>query len=122
MAQYVTDSTDVTPNGMEEVIGSIPIRSTDQFNNLDRPTALRPVVCVIVFVIIHRSGAGARIALAEPIAANRTCEYFSALNLRLKVKLSDGVAYDIFAAECDRDECRGHCSKIFSPRAQSRLS
>jgi hypothetical protein len=34
MAQYVIDSTDVTPNGMEEVIGSIPIRSTNQTNNL----------------------------------------------------------------------------------------
>src|ERR1700679_537928 len=33
MAQYVTDSTDVIPNGMEEVIGSIPIRSTNQTNN-----------------------------------------------------------------------------------------
>jgi hypothetical protein len=28
MTQHVIDSTDVTPNGMEEVIGSIPIRST----------------------------------------------------------------------------------------------
>jgi hypothetical protein len=27
---YVIDSTDVIPNGMEEVIGSIPIRSTNQ--------------------------------------------------------------------------------------------
>jgi hypothetical protein len=33
---------------MEEVIGSIPIRSTNQFNNLDRPKVPRPVVCVIV--------------------------------------------------------------------------
>jgi hypothetical protein len=28
MAQYVIDSVHVNPNGMEEVIGSIPIRST----------------------------------------------------------------------------------------------
>ena len=71
MAQYIIDSKHVNQNGMEEVIGSIPIRSTNQFNNVDRTTTLRPVVCVIVFVIIHRSGAGARIALAEPTAANR---------------------------------------------------
>jgi hypothetical protein len=35
MAQYVIDSTDVNPNGMEEVTGSIPVRSTNQTNNLD---------------------------------------------------------------------------------------
>jgi hypothetical protein len=35
MTQYVIDSTDVTPNGMEEVTGSIPVRSTNQTNNLD---------------------------------------------------------------------------------------
>jgi hypothetical protein len=35
MAQYVIDSTSVTPNGMEEVTGSIPVRSTNQTNNLD---------------------------------------------------------------------------------------
>jgi hypothetical protein len=28
VAQYVIDSTDVIPNGMEEVTGSIPVRST----------------------------------------------------------------------------------------------
>jgi hypothetical protein len=28
MTQYVIDSTEIIPNGMEEVIGSIPIRST----------------------------------------------------------------------------------------------
>jgi predicted DNA-binding protein (MmcQ/YjbR family) len=38
MAQYVVDSTDVNPNGMEEVIGSIPIRSTNHFNKLDGPS------------------------------------------------------------------------------------
>jgi hypothetical protein len=36
MTQYVVDSTHVNPNGMEEVIGSIPIRSTNQTNNLER--------------------------------------------------------------------------------------
>ena len=35
MALYVIDSTDVNPNGMEEVTGSIPVRSTNQTNNLD---------------------------------------------------------------------------------------
>jgi hypothetical protein len=35
MALYVIDSTEVNPNGMEEVTGSIPVRSTNQTNNLD---------------------------------------------------------------------------------------
>ena len=35
MAQYATDSKYVNPNGMEEVIGSIPIRSNNHFNKSD---------------------------------------------------------------------------------------
>ena len=38
-------------HGMEEVIGSIPIRSTKHFNNLDNANALGQSVCVIVCVI-----------------------------------------------------------------------
>jgi hypothetical protein len=34
MALYVIDSTEVNQNGMEEVTGSIPVRSTNQTNNL----------------------------------------------------------------------------------------
>ena len=34
-------------HGMEEVIGSIPIRSTNQFNNLNRPNSHRRTACVI---------------------------------------------------------------------------
>ncbi len=55
-------------HGMEEVIGSIPIRSTNQFNNLDRPKVPRPAACAIVFVITHRSGAGEKTALADHFA------------------------------------------------------
>ena len=36
---------------MEEVIGSIPIRSTNHFNNLDNAIALGKSVCVMVCVI-----------------------------------------------------------------------
>jgi hypothetical protein len=43
MAQHVVDSTDVTPNGMEEVIGSIPIRSTNQINHLAPSPLTRPL-------------------------------------------------------------------------------
>ncbi len=38
-------------HGMEEVIGSIPIRSTNHFNKLDDAKALGQSVCVIVCVI-----------------------------------------------------------------------
>ena len=38
-------------HGMEEVIGSIPIRSTNHFNNLDNSNALMWRVCVVVCVI-----------------------------------------------------------------------
>ena len=38
-------------HGMEEVIGSIPIRSTKHLNNLDNANALGQSVCVIVCVI-----------------------------------------------------------------------
>ncbi len=38
-------------HGMEEVIGSIPIRSTKPFNNLDNADALGQGVCVMVCVI-----------------------------------------------------------------------
>jgi hypothetical protein len=36
---------------MEEVIGSIPIRSTNYFNNLDEMNAMWQSVCVMVCVI-----------------------------------------------------------------------
>ena len=38
-------------HGMEEVIGSIPIRSTNHFNNLDWPNCRRRTACVMVCVI-----------------------------------------------------------------------
>jgi hypothetical protein len=34
MALHVVDSTDVNPNGMEEVTGSIPVRSTKLFQQV----------------------------------------------------------------------------------------
>jgi hypothetical protein len=56
MALYVIDSTEVNPNGMEEVTGSIPARSTNQINNLDKPSR-RPLD---VSVLPCRSGAWPR--------------------------------------------------------------
>ena len=38
-------------HGMEEVTGSIPVRSTKRFNNLDNVNALGQSVCVMVCVI-----------------------------------------------------------------------
>ena len=38
-------------NGMEEVVGSIPTRSTNHLNNLDRPNVQRQSVCVMVCII-----------------------------------------------------------------------
>jgi len=37
---HILHSVDVALNGMEEVIGSIPIRSTNHFNNLEAPPFL----------------------------------------------------------------------------------
>jgi hypothetical protein len=44
-------------HGMEEVIGSIPIRSTNQLNNLAWPTRHKRIACVMVCVITGRSAA-----------------------------------------------------------------
>jgi hypothetical protein len=44
-------------HGMEEVVGSIPTRSTKSLNNLDRAGALSDAVCVAVCVVTLRSGA-----------------------------------------------------------------
>ena len=44
-------------HGMEEVIGSIPIRSTNHFNNLDRASVHRLTVCVMVCVITRHFAA-----------------------------------------------------------------
>jgi hypothetical protein len=42
-------------HGMEEVVGSIPTRSTKSPNNLDRTNACSDGVCVMVCVITRRS-------------------------------------------------------------------
>jgi hypothetical protein len=42
---------------MEEVVGSIPTRSTNQSNNLARANVQRQSVCVMVCVMIRRFGA-----------------------------------------------------------------
>ena len=44
-------------HGMEEVVGSIPTRSTKSPNNLDGTNAYRDGVCVMVCVITRRFGA-----------------------------------------------------------------
>ena len=44
-------------HGMEEVVGSIPTRSTKSPNNLDGANACSDGVCVVVCVITRRSGA-----------------------------------------------------------------
>ncbi len=54
-------------HGMEEVIGSIPIRSTNYFNNLDDAGALRQGVCVIVCVITPISLLFERASIADAL-------------------------------------------------------
>ena len=44
-------------HGMEEVVGSIPTRSTNSLNNLDGASARNHGVCVMVCVITRRSSA-----------------------------------------------------------------
>jgi hypothetical protein len=44
-------------HGMEEVVGSIPTRSTKSHNNLNRASANRHDVCVMSCVITRRFGA-----------------------------------------------------------------
>jgi hypothetical protein len=44
-------------HGMEEVVGSIPTRSTNSLRSLDRASARNPRFCVMVCVITRRSGA-----------------------------------------------------------------
>ncbi len=56
MKQVLPDSGPVAQlgarfHGMEEVIGSIPIRSTNNLYNLDNAHPLGPSVCVMVCVI-----------------------------------------------------------------------
>ena len=67
---------------MEEVVGSIPTRSTNQSNNLDRASARRLGVCVMVCVITHHSGAFGRASIALRLASMRTWLYRSSI-LRL---------------------------------------
>src|SRR5208283_399778 len=47
-------------HGMEEVVGSIPTRSTKSLNNLDRASARSYCVCVAVCVITRHFGAHGR--------------------------------------------------------------
>src|SRR5271167_1838406 len=44
-------------HGMEEVVGSIPTRSTRFLNDLDRARAHCRDICVVVCVVTRRSGA-----------------------------------------------------------------
>src|SRR5580692_1732594 len=44
-------------HGMEEVVGSIPTRSTNSLNDLDRAGAFSVAICVAVCVVTLRSGA-----------------------------------------------------------------
>src|SRR5580704_8803630 len=44
-------------HGMEEVVGSIPTRSTKSLNNLNGATALSEAVCVVTCVVTPCSGA-----------------------------------------------------------------
>ena len=44
-------------HGMEEVVGSIPTRSTNHLNNLDRANVRGQSVCVTVCVITHHFAA-----------------------------------------------------------------
>ena len=47
-------------HGMEEVVGSIPTRSTNHFNNLDRASVHRLSVCVMVCVITRHFAANGK--------------------------------------------------------------
>ncbi len=66
-------------HGMEEVIGSIPIRSTKQPNNLDDMSTPRQSVGVIVCVIPPISLLLERATIAVRFASTRTCEYVSGI-------------------------------------------
>jgi hypothetical protein len=62
---------------MEEVVGSIPTRSTNQLNHLDRTNVQKQSVCVVVCVItchfaafgecFHRCALGFHADLAVPL-------------------------------------------------------
>jgi hypothetical protein len=64
-------------HGMEEVVGSIPTRSTNQLNHLDRTNVQKQSVCVVVCVItchfaafgecFHRCALGFHADLAVPL-------------------------------------------------------
>jgi hypothetical protein len=59
-------------HGMEEVIGSIPIRSTKHLNNLDRPNRYRRTAYVMVCVITPILLLLARVSIAVRLASIRT--------------------------------------------------
>ena len=66
-------------NGMEEVVGSIPTRSTNRSNNLDRASVHRQSVCVMVCVITYHFAAFGRASIALRLASMRTWLYRSSI-------------------------------------------
>jgi hypothetical protein len=61
-------------HGMEEVIGSIPIRSTNYFNNLETPNRRKQNACVVVCVITRHTAAVVEVFIAVTLASMQTCE------------------------------------------------
>jgi hypothetical protein len=59
---------------MEEVIGSIPIRSTNYFNNLETPNRRKQNACVVVCVITRHTAAVVEVFIAVTLASMQTCE------------------------------------------------
>ena len=106
-------------HGMEEVIGSIPIRSTNQFNNLDEFSTLMWSVCVIVCVIYPYFAAFERATIAERFASMRTCEYLSSIRqltcpaIAMMVESAAPLSASDVIAQCRRSWNRNPCSPAF---------
>ena len=54
-------------HGMEEVVGSIPTRSTNSLNSLDRANCHSGEICVLVCVITGRFGAQGKVFHRLPL-------------------------------------------------------
>ena len=62
---------------MEEVVGSIPTRSTNSLNDLDRAGAFSVAICVAVCVVTLVLALTARVSIALRSASVRTWLYRS---------------------------------------------
>ena len=86
---------------MEEVVGSIPTRSTKSPNNLDGANACSDCVCVVVCVVTCRSSAHS--------------EGFHRVALRFHADVAVSLQHPSADVPCDCHDCRIGCAALRKP-------